>query len=129
LTTLLGGYPVNIFKPIPSEYRKRHKNGENKNHFGLNYRCAGTEESREGERGEEQRRRDPNENLNTLFESTQYDRESKGSSKNSEATRKEMLDEIKALLSTRMSQRVRARHRLYTERSFSPNGMAPSFNT
>jgi hypothetical protein len=53
------------FQADPLEYCKQHSNGENKNRFGLNYRCVGTEESREGERGEEQRRRDPNENWNT----------------------------------------------------------------
>ena len=36
-----------------------------------------------------------------LSESTQYNRKSKGSTENSEATRKEKLDEIKALQPTR----------------------------
>jgi hypothetical protein len=39
---------------------------------------------------------DPEKIVNSLFESTQYDREFKGSTKNSEATRQENLDEIKA---------------------------------
>jgi hypothetical protein len=114
LDYIIGRLSGKYFQANPLERRKRLKNRENKNHFRLNYRCAWTEESREGKQGgDKQRRRDlipgrsssrftrdfsgHEENWDSLSESTQYDRGSKGS----DATRKEKLDEIKALLSIR----------------------------
>jgi hypothetical protein len=111
LDYIIGRLSGKYFQADPLEHSKRLKNRENKTHIRLNYRCVWSEENREGKQGgDKQRRRDlipgrsssrfardfsgHEENWDSISESTQYDR-------GSDVTRKEKLDEIKALLSIR----------------------------